>query len=256
MRKYAATIVAYTVALFLAAILAAATIGAVIEHALGLSMDISCSLARIVVATAILVVFRKLFCFRRSFSGIYYVMPLMFAAWNVTNCLIRGGSFVGVGGLPQAVVLGLGPGIFEEVIFRGFLIGKLREAGKGMMSTLVISAAVFGVVHMTNVIGSGIVQAVVQTSYSVVVGLVFGAVYIASRDIVSVVLFHAATDICYRAFAGDAETSLLTLALFLVLLVLEASWGVRLVRRAERAEGERAERDTEGSIRACPQDFY
>ena len=239
MRKSAIFITAFIVALFLAAIVAAATVGFMMEHGLGLASEISCALARIAVALVILAVFRKLFCFRRSFSGICYAMPLLFAVWNVANSLMRGESFVGVGGLPEAIVLGLAPGIFEEVVFRGVLIGKLLDAGKGMMSALVISAGVFGAVHLTNAIGSGMAQALVQTCYSVVVGLAFGAVYIVSRDIVTVVLFHVLTDICYYVFSRDAGTPLVMAVVFFAFMALEAFWGVWLVRRAQACAGSR-----------------
>ena len=135
--------------------------------------------------------------------------------------------------LPCAIVLGIAPGILEETLFRGILIGKLRESGKGMMTTLVVSSLMFGLMHIINNI-DGVLS---QVLYSVVAGMVFGAVYLVSRDIVSVVIFHSATDICQRLYkAADGETTVDMFLTFLAILAIEAVWAVWLVRRAEKKE--------------------
>lgn len=45
------------------------------------------------------------------------------------------------------IVMGLLPAICEELVFRGFLIGKIREAGTSDNFAIIISAAIFALTH-------------------------------------------------------------------------------------------------------------
>ena len=65
--------------------------------------------------------------------------------------------------------------------------------------------------------------------------LVFGAMYLASDDIATVILVHAAIDIASRIFASHpTTTSTPAILVFVVLLAAEAAYAFWLMRQAER----------------------
>jgi hypothetical protein len=90
------------------------------------------------------------------------------------------------------------------------------------MAALLIPALFFGLIHMTNAVNGDIPQALVQTGYSIVVGLVFGAIYIRSGDIISVMIAHAAIDITNRMFVASSHTPVPVIIAFLVMLATSA----------------------------------
>ena len=132
--------IVFSVLLFFAAILAAAPFAALSAGEEGGAVG------RLVVAAVLLLVFRR--CFRRGrpFSGLVWILPaLLFPLWNIVYHLAAGmGALRPAGELPAALLLGLAPAVFEEVLFRGILIDRLRENGKSPMAALWISALLFG----------------------------------------------------------------------------------------------------------------
>jgi hypothetical protein len=95
--------------------------------------------------------------------------------------------------LPGVIVMILaGAGFGEETVFRGFLFERLgRLLGTGALAsaaTVVISAAVFGALHIRPQGWAGVQQAAI-------VGLVFGTVRVRTGRIVPLMFAHAAFDL-------------------------------------------------------------
>ena len=101
---------------------------------------------------------------------------------------------------------------------------------------LLIPALFFGLIHMTNAVNGDIPQALVQTGYSIVVGLVFGAIYIRSGDLISVMIAHAAIDITNRVFVASSHTPVPVIIAFLVMLAVEAAYAFVLVSRKKQTD--------------------
>ena len=96
------------------------------------------------------------------------------------------------------------------------------------IATLIVSAVLFGAVHLTNIVGMPPAQVLIQAAYAVVVGLVFGAVYIRSGDLVSLIAAHFAIDFTSRAFPGGTTTPHLLIIVFIALMILEAVYAFHL----------------------------
>ncbi len=193
-------------------------------------------IGRLIVGVILIVIFHKYFHLGRSFSGIIFILPaLLFPLWNIVYH-VAGGAAQLKGGyeLTAALLAGLAPAVFEEVIFRGIMIGKLKKSGKSKMATLIISAVIFAAVHLTNIVGMKPADVLVQVAYSLVVGLIFGAVYIRSGDIISVIIAHALTDISSQVFAASpSQTSIPMLAVFIVVLVITGVYALWLTVRRQ-----------------------
>ena len=192
--------------------------------------EFNISIGRILAGLFLLIIFHRCINWRMQFSGLLITLPaLLFAVWNIANHFFSHGDFAPLS--IEIIILGLAPAIFEEIIFRGVFIHNLKASGKSDIMALIISAALFGLIHLTNAVSGEVLQSLIQTGYAVVIGLVFGAIYIRSKDLLSLIIAHAAIDITNRVFMGSSNTSIPVLILFIVLLVVEAAYAIRLVTK-------------------------
>ena len=212
--------VLFTALVFLAGLLAAVPLY-ILGSASGLDEDAAGAAARVIVGLALLALFRRGIAWRRSLRGLRWACPALgVALYNVALNASAGMPLRGAAELPYVLLLGLAPAVFEETIFRGVAIAKLRAANNSDARTLWLSALLFGAAHLTNIAGMSPPDVLLQTGYAVVIGLFLGAVYLKSGDIVSVILAHACVDVSYQIFAAHSGTaSLLFLTAFCLILL-------------------------------------
>ncbi len=91
-------------------------------------------------------------------------------------------------------------GAFEEMAFRGALLPLLlKKYGKtkcGMILTVVISSAVFGAVHLLNLIErAGVGATFLQVGYSFLIGGMCAIVYLRTGNLIACILIHAIYDL-------------------------------------------------------------
>ena len=89
--------------------------------------------------------------------------------------------------LPALLVVGLGAGIGEEIMFRGVLF-RIVEEGLGTWAALIVSALFFGAVHLGNP------GATLWSSLAIAIeaGLLFGMLYHVTRSLALCMGLHAA----------------------------------------------------------------
>ncbi|MCG0275200.1 MAG: CPBP family intramembrane metalloprotease [Thermosediminibacteraceae bacterium] len=87
-------------------------------------------------------------------------------------------------------------GLPEELFFRGFLLSRLEAVLKNSLNALVISAIVFSLTHIPSMVityNNNILYALFR-SFSLfhgLAGLILGYLYLRTRSIVPVMLWHA-----------------------------------------------------------------
>ena len=91
--------------------------------------------------------------------------------------------------------------LFEELLFRGFLLpvirGRFGPGRKGRFFAVLLSAAVFALFHLLNLLGGADPLAVVlQVGYSFLVGGMTGALYLLCGNIWLPVIVHAVYNFC------------------------------------------------------------
>ena len=87
-------------------------------------------------------------------------------------------------------------GFFEEVVFRGFLLVLLIQLFPknkvGLLKSIIISAAIFGLIHMVNLFaGANLANTFLQIGYSFLVGLLWAVVFVKTKSIWFGVVLHA-----------------------------------------------------------------
>ena len=186
-------------------------------------------IGRILAGVILLMVFRYTVPKNGLFKGIGLIIPgLLFVVWNIAYNLLSGASVTTPGLID--VIACIAPALFEETIFRVISIYFLKENGRSNLEALILSAVIFGVVHLTNIAGMTPVNAAVQAGYAAVIGLVLGAVYLRSHDMFSVFLLHFLIDFSNRFFTDSTGTTPVMIIAFVVVLLIEAVYAFTLVK--------------------------
>ena len=91
-------------------------------------------------------------------------------------------------------------GLFEETAFRGVvLLGimeKRRNGTKDLFVSIVLSSAVFGIIHLVNLFTSSPGAVFLQIGYSFLIGAMCAVVLIRTANIWLCVVLHAVYDFC------------------------------------------------------------
>lgn len=99
----------------------------------------------------------------------------------------------------QSTLLSLNAGVAEEVMFRALPIAYMMRAykfeEKKIPLVVITTGAFFGLFHMTNMIaGASFAVSVYQAIYCIAIGILFGAVYIRSGNIIWCIISHFTQD--------------------------------------------------------------
>lgn len=107
------------------------------------------------------------------------------------------------------ILLGLGPGVSEEILFRGILISHLMKFfrnSKGIYGILIFSALLFGLVHITNAfVGAPLDTSIFQAFYTFAMGIIMGALYLRTGNIWVPMIIHSLVDIIGISFFNDTS---------------------------------------------------
>ncbi len=92
-------------------------------------------------------------------------------------------------------------GLFEEAAFRGVILLMFAEkrcrTRRGLFISIMLTSAVFGLVHLANLaVGAGIGAVLRQIGYSFLIGAMCSVVLFKTRSIWLCVLLHALFDFC------------------------------------------------------------
>ena len=210
---------------------AVAALFSIAGNVFSLHPDFSTSVGRIIVAAALLIIFRGALRGSSVFTNPLIVLPaLLFPAWNIFYNLSSGMTIGGIPFFAEGLLTAMAPALFEEVIFRGIFISNLKKNNKSDMYCLFVSAAVFALIHLTNIVGMSMTGVLVQAGYSFVIGLVLAAVYLRNGSLLQVVIVHFLIDFPSRIFVEQASiSSVLHLILFVILLAAEAVYAIVIV---------------------------
>ena len=135
----------------------------------------------------------------------------------------------------------LAVGFFEEMAFRSVVMLSImenrRKTKKDILISILISSAVFGLVHIINIFQSPSVMVVLQILYSALIGAMCAIVLILTRNIWACVILHglfnffgAIVEQCGegRGFFADPPTQILTAVVAVIVILIYVYWFVKL----------------------------
>lgn len=108
-------------------------------------------------------------------------------------------GFAGVDGLPHAIAIALAASVGEEIVFRGALF-RILEDGFGTLAALVVSAALFGLIHAVNH-GATIVS---TAAIALEAGVFLAAAYAATRTLWFPIGLHFGWNFVEGGLFGEA----------------------------------------------------
>ena len=133
-------------------------------------------------------------------------------------------------------------GVFEELLCRGVLYNVINNKYK-VHTAVLLSAAVFGVVHFINLISQSFAETAVQVLFAFGGGVLFAAVYARCKTVWAGVLLHGLCNFADSAAAAlaPAENAYERLMAFEVVFAIAAICiGLYLIRKSKMADIGRA----------------
>lgn len=139
-----------------------------------------------------------------SLKGILLLFPMFFVVG--LNILVLDK----IGDIYTGILLGLAPGIFEEIVFRGLYISNALRSKKSFYTIALTSSLIFGLIHLINIVsGATVGLTITQVCYALGLGMVFAAVYIRTGSLLPGILLHSLIDISSTLSASQQETIVL-----------------------------------------------
>ena len=133
--------------------------------------------------------------------------------------------------VPGLVWLSLAAGLNEEIWFRGLVLAVFRPAGPRY--AVVASSGLFGLLHLTNLLGGkSLGYAVLQLLFAVLFGVVVALLVVHTRSLWPAIGIHAAYDIA-AYLGGDVLNTAAVVGLSVQCAIL-AGYAVVLWRRLPR----------------------
>lgn len=150
-------------------------------------------------------------------AWVYGALGVILLMTAVGSWISAGGFQVdGPGRLGYYLLLALGVGLLEELLFRGILVRAWMR--KGERFAVVVSSVLFGVVHLSQLMGGQTgVLTILQIVFAAVWGFAMANLVVASRSVWFAVAFHALYDfvqlITTSPNAANTESALDVLSL-------------------------------------------
>jgi membrane protease YdiL (CAAX protease family) len=130
-------------------------------------------------------------------------------------------------------------GVFEELMCRGILYNVINNKYK-LHAAVLLSAAIFGVVHFINLISQSLAETAVQVLFAFGAGVLFAAVYARCKTVWAGVLLHGLVNFSEYAattLAPVEQSNETLIAIFEVVFAVAAICiGLYLIRKKKTAD--------------------
>ena len=176
-------------------------------------------------------------------AGLLLLIPFVIAHWIGSFLSI---SVVGVGSIGLAFLHALSPGFGEEMLFRGLGISNFMRTVKSEKRIYVIfwlSSLTFGFAHASNMIsGAALSTSIIQSFYAVGIGLLLGAVYLRTGNLLPTIIAHFCLDFMEFVRAdltesgGIMQDTLIGDKVTVVVAIAAGIFGIFLMRKSKLPE--------------------
>lgn len=182
------------------------------------------------------------FCKERMGQSIFLSsFSILVAVSNLIEYSTAGLPFhTGFMGISIALLSGIAPGIFEEVVCRGIVVNNMmhrwRQKEQYILRTVLASGLAFGLVHLMNLKNGDVLGTLLQVCYAAALGIFFGSVYVRTHNIWGPVILHSIIDFSAFIFIGEAQTTAYAIASSIAVTVIYTAAGLYLIRKQKQEE--------------------
>ncbi len=133
-------------------------------------------------------------------------------------------------------------GFFEEIIFRGIilviLLKKLSQTKNGVFLSIVLSSAIFGLMHLVNLFnGASISDTLLQIGYSFLVGMMWAIMFLKIGNLWLIMLLHATYNffgqVMFYLGNVDGRYDIYTIGITTLFTVIVAGYSIMLFKQLE-----------------------
>ncbi len=116
-----------------------------------------------------------------------------------------------LGNFFAAVVMGISPGLCEEVMFRIIPLSTVRRLPgknkqKALFITYLMTGIAFGLIHAFNVlVGADRLNSLIQVLYAVGIGLLFAGIYLLTNNLWIGIILHSLVDFAGLITVSDQQ---------------------------------------------------
>lgn len=195
---------------------------------------------------------------KKMLKGVLLLWPaILFFANNILKTTIYPDQIVAET-LLMVIVSNMITGFYEEIIVRGMLLGHMMKHWKNdkkkILRSAVATSLLFGIVHLGNLVYGNTAETIFQVFYATIIGLIFAASYLRTKNLWACILIHGLTDVTsalYRIhyLPGEEITDitggfrfmqegpgLLFLPVTILIALIVALYELRKKKRAEISE--------------------
>ena len=137
----------------------------------------------------------------------------------------------------EGIVYYIGVGIMEELYLRGLLQNIIEkwfgERKNATLYAVLIASILFGAGHIFGALGQPITTIIAKAVWATALGIYFGAVYVASKNLWVPIILHLVINLCGIPFCFSTSNQYPTIALItcLVCYILLAIYGMYILRK-------------------------
>ena len=176
------------------------------------------------------------YIFKRFGQGLYIGLPGIAAGvWYLFIGVVRNDPIAEADDLIRAVIVAFATAFFEETIFRAIVLSSTyycRRYTSGKVAfALIYSSLFYAVVQYKDIIGEDIVTVLITVIHAFVMGMLYGALYLRSRNLFSVIVIHWINELFRYMFGyGDAVTPGWTIYIYALIQLFVLFWAIYLLR--------------------------
>lgn len=152
------------------------------------------------------------------FLGSIMLLPNMYSGFiQMADILGKEPALRPISAIITIILMFLAVGLYEELLSRGIILGVMEDyfghkSASAVWKTVILSGLCFGICHLGNLSHGANFQLVLkQVINSAGVGMFWGAVYMRSRNLYSLMFLHAVNDILavalWLSIAGNSLSS-------------------------------------------------
>ncbi|MBR1751293.1 MAG: CPBP family intramembrane metalloprotease [Ruminococcus sp.] len=185
---------------------------------------IASTVLRILISALFIVIIKKLFGMKIGIGKSGLVKGVFL--YGLFICIAAVSNFIGSYMTPEKSFIQALPwlllyfifymtvGIVEEIIYRGLIFNSFRkyfgESKKGIYCSVFLSATVFGIVHITNLIFAPdlVIATITQVIYAFFFGVLIAVIYFRTENLLPCIILHGISDFIsffLTCFAEDLE---------------------------------------------------
>lgn len=154
----------------------------------------------------------------KGLRGVLFCIPMLLVA---LSGLVHGIDLSGEEIFLANLVLTVGIGFSEEIYFRGIILQNWLK-NRGKVPAIIVSATLFGVTHLMNILGGADLRAtILQIFFALFYGIIMAIILIRTNSIWPCIILHFMHDFCsWIGMAGTPkEETVLAAAQTVVMLI-------------------------------------